>query len=84
MISAAITEALERIRAREGQPGYEGPKITSYIRNVAAIQYLMVRGGDDRVSGGLRMILQGDCLARLAEIPDESVHCCATSPARYI
>lgn len=47
MISAAITEALERIRAREGQPGYEGPKITSYIRNVAAIQYLMVRGGGD-------------------------------------
>jgi len=47
MISAAITEALERIRAREGQPGYEGPKITSYIRNVAAIQYQMARGGGD-------------------------------------
>ena len=28
------------------------------------------------------MILQGDCLARLAEIPDESVHCCVTSPRK--
>ena len=29
------------------------------------------------------MILQGDCLARLREIPDESVHCCVTSPPFY-
>ena len=26
------------------------------------------------------MILQGDCLARLRELPDESVNCCVTSP----
>lgn len=25
-------------------------------------------------------ILQGDCLDRLRELPDESVHCCVTSP----
>ena len=25
-------------------------------------------------------ILQGDCLQRLRELPDESVHCCVTSP----
>ena len=29
------------------------------------------------------MILQGDCLARLAEIPDESVHCVVTSPPYF-
>jgi site-specific DNA-methyltransferase (adenine-specific) len=29
------------------------------------------------------MILCGDCLERLAEIPDESVHCCVTSPPYY-
>ena len=29
------------------------------------------------------MILQGDCLTRLREIPDESVHCVVTSPPYY-
>jgi len=29
------------------------------------------------------MILHGDCLARLAEIPDESVHCVVTSPPYF-
>ena len=25
-------------------------------------------------------IFQGDALSKLAELPDESVHCCVTSP----
>jgi len=29
------------------------------------------------------MILQGDCLTRLREIPDESVHCVVTSPPYF-
>ena len=28
-------------------------------------------------------ILRGDCLDRLRELPDESVHCCVTSPPYY-
>lgn len=28
-------------------------------------------------------ILEGDCLAMLATLPDESVHCCVTSPPYY-
>lgn len=28
-------------------------------------------------------ILTGDCLDRLSALPDESVHCCVTSPPYY-
>jgi len=28
-------------------------------------------------------IIQGDCLERLRQLPDNSVHCCVTSPPYY-
>lgn len=39
--------------------------------------------GDDFGEGMNCQIIQGDCLDRLRELPDASVHCCVTSPPYY-